>query len=74
MKGQRQQAAGAIVVKQEKLRFDDEREANKFEVRHLVLLRKMIVHNDGKSKKLMPRYDPYLIKKVLNHCRYVVES
>lgn len=41
----------------------------------LVVVRRANLANDGKSTKLVPKYkDPYVIKEVLKHDRYVVED
>lgn len=39
------------------------------------MVRKVLTTNDGKSKKLLPKYSgPYVITKVLPHDRYVIKD
>ncbi|KAJ8916988.1 hypothetical protein NQ315_012903 [Exocentrus adspersus] len=60
----------------QKARFDRHRKSgDSFDVGDRVLVRSTPNCNDGKSKKLLPRYSgPYVIAKKLDHDRYVVED
>lgn len=60
----------------EKTRFDKKRSKPKsYEVGDVVLVRRERPHNDGSSRKLLPKYDgPFTITKILDHDRYVVEG
>lgn len=38
-----------------------------------MLIRKTVASNEGKSKKLLPKYSgPYAVKEILDHDRYLV--
>jgi hypothetical protein len=67
-----------IVTEQAKAkqRFDAKRRiAPKYDVGQQVVILKNVGPNDGKSKKLLPKYDgPFIIKEVLQHDRYVIED
>lgn len=58
----------------QKMKFDAHRKPGKhFNVEEQVLIRAIQNRNDGKSKKLLPRYSgPYVIVERLDHDRYVV--
>lgn len=58
------------------MRFDAHRRAGRsFKEGDQVLVRTKVVSNDGKGKKLLPKYTgPYVVTKVLDHDRYVVED
>jgi Integrase core domain. len=60
----------------QKVRYDQKRKtAPKYEIGQQVLIRKVIATNDGKSKKLLPRYSgPYEITAVLDKDRYVIRD
>lgn len=60
----------------QKAYFDAKRKKrHEYQVGDLVVLRRANLANDGKSTKLVPKYNgPYVIKEVLNHDRYVVED
>jgi transposase InsO family protein len=67
-----------IVTEQAKAkqRFDAKRRvAPKYDVGQQVVILKNVGPNDGKSKKLLPKYDgPFIIKEVLQHDRYAIED
>lgn len=60
----------------QKLHYDARHaKPKKFEVGQQVLVYKTKCYNDGKSKKLEPKYQgPFVITKVLDNDRYVVED
>lgn len=60
----------------QKLRFDARRaKAKEYNVGDRILARTIPTTNDGRSKKLLPRYSgPYVIIKKLDHERYLIED
>ncbi|KAJ8938843.1 hypothetical protein NQ314_011303 [Rhamnusium bicolor] len=59
-----------------KVRFDAKRkDAPKYKEGQQVLVLKNVGSNDGRSRKLLPKYDgPFIAKKVLQHDRYYIED
>ncbi|KAJ8958076.1 hypothetical protein NQ314_006461 [Rhamnusium bicolor] len=59
-----------------KVRFDAKRkDAPKYKEGQQVLVLKNVGSNDGRSRKLLPKYDgPFIVKKVLQHDRYYIED
>lgn len=74
----RQEVSESIKLQQEK----DKKRLNKnvkkrvnYNVGDLVRVKREISQNDGKSKKLIPKYQgPYRVKKILPHDRFVIED
>lgn len=60
----------------QKAYYDAKRKScRKYDVGRQVVLRKNVFVNDGKSKKLLPKYSgPYVVTKVLDYGRYVIED
>lgn len=58
----------------QKEKYDKKRsKPRKYKEHDMVLVRRSIANNDGKSKKLLPKFSgPYIVKKVLDHDRYLV--
>lgn len=74
----RQSATENIKIQQklQKKYYDSKRvKSKKFEINDLVVVKKLITSNDGKSKKLLPKYSgPYIIVKILDFDRYLIED
>lgn len=62
--------------KRQKLSYDKKRSSpTTYVVGQQVVVRKVRATNDGKSKKLLPKYSgPYVISKVLPHDRYIIND
>lgn len=74
----REQASARILREQEKQKQKYDKKRTKtltYELGQSVLVRKTTSVNDGKSRKLLPKYGgPYVVTKILGNDRYLVED